>query len=329
MTNKLTAFGLFLAFNTFANIPQYCIEEITTLLKESGFDEQKFRSNLPVAVAKAKLMAKDFNKPKDNAKTNIGMTFGCVRVLPESPREIAFLLKNISLKAATAQEQPQYVQPQEQLQYAQPPTQEQSPPQAQPQYVQPQPQYVYPPPSQVQPQYIYLPQQGQCLCPQQQGSAQPQFANMEKRRKIQRLIDDGLEKNKEQIEMESVYLSLDEREALYEKNKKGAIGSAILNGSIGLGIGSYIQGNIGFGIAQTLIDGLGFILISADIPEGGTVTMAINRIAGFITSFVYQSSYNKTLDSALGSDAFSYSIDPLIVPKDGAPAVGLAFNIRY
>jgi len=25
----------------------------------------------------------------------------------------------------------------------------------------------------------------------------------------------------------------------------------------------------------------------------------------------------------------SYSIDPLIVPKDGLPAVGLAFNLRY
>jgi len=35
-------------------------------------------------------------------------------------------------------------------------------------------------------------------------------------------------------------------------------------------------------------------------------------------------------DLALNIDEnISFSIDPLIVPRDGTPAVGLAFNVRY
>jgi len=40
--------------------------------------------------------------------------------------------------------------------------------------------------------------------------------------------------------------------------------------------------------------------------------------------------YNKTLREALNiNDEISFSIDPLIIPRDGTPALGLAFNVRY
>jgi len=157
----------------FAGIPANCTEEITTLSRSSGFDMQAFTTNLPVAVAKAKLQAKaPFGKPKDSDKTDIGITFGCLKAFPESPGEIQSLLKDISHKTAsdavaTAQAQPQYVPPQEQPQYP-PQGQHQyqqaqvspyPPPQAQvSQYPPPQVQYQYPPP---QVYYIYLPQQVQ------------------------------------------------------------------------------------------------------------------------------------------------------------------------
>jgi len=175
-----------------ANIPGYCTEEIVALSRGSGFDMQKFIGSLPPAVAKAKLQAKaPFGKPKDSDKTDIGMTFGCLKAFPESPVEIASLLKDIGLGAAKnavanqlyangqepqpqgfatqLQAQPQQVEPQYQPQYQPQEIQPQyiyQPPQVQPQYqpqYQPQeiqPQYIYQPP-QVQPQYIYPPPQVQ------------------------------------------------------------------------------------------------------------------------------------------------------------------------
>jgi len=336
----LTAFAVNSALSmAFAGIPENCTEEIITLSKSSDFDMRKFKTNLPTAVVKAKLMAKSPDKPNDNAKTNIGMTFGCVRAFPESPVEIAFLLKDISQKAvsgaataAISQVQPQYVQP---PQYAQPqyvPPQEQPQymqPQAQPQYVQPpqyaQPQYAQPQYAQPQVQYVYLPQP----CPQCPQCSQYQSDQRKSYREVQRLIDDGVKKNKIEIQMESVYLSPADIENLYEKNKKSAGSSALLGATIGLGIGSYMQGNIGMGVTQTLLDALTIVMLSTDAPETGIVFLSISRITGLIAPIVYANIYNESLKSALSLDNISYSIDPLIVPKNGAPAVGLAFNLRY
>jgi len=51
---------------------------------------------------------------------------------------------------------------------------------------------------------------------------------------------------------------------------------------------------------------------------------------GVIVPFIHQNNYNKALREALNiNDNISLSIDPLIVPRDGTPAVGLAFNLRY
>jgi hypothetical protein len=136
-----------------ANLPKNCTDEIVGISKGSGFDIQKFTSDLPTAVAKAKLQAKaPFGKPKDSDKTDIGMTFGCLKVFPESPSEIQSLLKDVSQEMAkdavasqlgAGQEAPQQAQYQPQ-QYAQP--YYPPPPQAQPQYqYPPPPQYQYPP----------------------------------------------------------------------------------------------------------------------------------------------------------------------------------------
>jgi len=53
-------------------------------------------------------------------------------------------------------------------------------------------------------------------------------------------------------------------------------------------------------------------------------------IYGIVAPILYQSKYNKTLREALNIDEnISFSIDPLIIPRDGTPAVGLALNLRY
>jgi hypothetical protein len=170
--NKITltaiaaSFALSTAFA--ANLPKNCTDEIVALSKGSGFSMSQFTSDLPAAVIKAKAQAKlPFGKPKDNEKTSIGMTFGCLKAFPESPGEIQSLLKDVSqeiaketVKDAVAsqlgtgvqetpqalaqpEQQPYYPPQQAQPQYQYPPPQ---PPPAQPQY------FYYPPPPQAQPQ---------------------------------------------------------------------------------------------------------------------------------------------------------------------------------
>ncbi|MDR2583756.1 MAG: hypothetical protein LBC75_09780 [Fibromonadaceae bacterium] len=82
-----------------SNIPKSCVEEIITISKGNGFDMQKFITDLPLAVGKAKLQAKaPFGKPKDSDKMDIGMTFGCLKSFPESLDEIQSLLKDVGLE---------------------------------------------------------------------------------------------------------------------------------------------------------------------------------------------------------------------------------------
>jgi len=103
MRNKLTApLVLALTLNTFAaNIPKYCSEEIIALSQKNGFDSGKFIKDLVPAVAKAKLQAKaPFGKPKDNDKTDIGLTFGCLKQFPEEPKQMQTLLEDIGLGMA-------------------------------------------------------------------------------------------------------------------------------------------------------------------------------------------------------------------------------------
>jgi len=82
------------------SLPQGCVQDFTSLLEKDGFNMSKFMKELPPAVAKTKLQLKSpFGKPKDSDKTNVGLTVGCIKALPDSPAEITSLLKDISLKA--------------------------------------------------------------------------------------------------------------------------------------------------------------------------------------------------------------------------------------
>jgi hypothetical protein len=81
------------------NLPKGCVEDFTNILEKPGFSMANFIKELPPAVAKVKLQLKSpFGKPKDDERTNAGLTVGCIKSLPESPAEIQSLLKDIGLK---------------------------------------------------------------------------------------------------------------------------------------------------------------------------------------------------------------------------------------
>jgi len=62
----------------------------------------------------------------------------------------------------------------------------------------------------------------------------------------------------------------------------------------------------------------------------GLVIIGIGWFYGIASPASYETKYNKTLKAALNiEENISLSIDPLIVPRDGTPAVGLALNVRY
>jgi hypothetical protein len=76
-----------------------CVNDFANVLGKDGFSMGNFIKELPPAVAKVKLQMKSpFGKPKDGDRTDVGLTVGCIKALPESPAEIQGLLKNISLK---------------------------------------------------------------------------------------------------------------------------------------------------------------------------------------------------------------------------------------
>jgi len=188
----------------------------------------------------------------------------------------------------------------------------------------------------------------------QDGQGSPQNT-ADQKAKVQRLIRDGVKRNKEEIQREAFYLSVSDKEYLYDKNKKrGAGGYAALDFFVGFGFGSYIQGDKVGGITQSAMDLLGWGLMftgislideeeacgeegDKDCPFlGGTIYLLsgigisiASRVCSWIFPFSYQKKYNRTLDAALNSNKVSYSIDPLLIPKEGVPAAGLAFNLRF
>jgi len=162
--------------------------------------------------------------------------------------------------------------------------------------------------------------------------------NKDQRVHIQELIDIGVEKNKVEIQKLSFSLSPDEKGLLWKNNEKKWAGVlAVVNVYPVLALGSYLQGNIAFGVTQSALQIGGFVAAEKSNKTLGQVMVASGVAIGLVAPFVYQSRYNKTLKDALNIDDnydnyydnFSLSIDPLIIPKDGAPAVGLAFNLRY
>jgi len=177
------------------------------------------------------------------------------------------------------------------------------------------------------------------------------YGQPQERLEVKSLIELDLKKYKNEIQEASLYLSPTDRESLYNKHKKNAaIAWALLNTIPFVEIGSFMQGDINSGIMLIAVDGTGllfFVYGANDISTNnggcssysspnynlmavGLSIIIINRIGGWIVPFVYQSKYNKALKEALNiNNNISYSIDPLIVPKDGTPAVGLALNLRY
>jgi hypothetical protein len=206
-------------------------------------------------------------------------------------------------------------------------------------------------------------QQEQSLPQYQQDTQQQQYDidTEQQRKKVQKLVKKVTQSWAAlEIQKESFYLSPADKESLYEKNiKKVAAGWAGLNFFPGFGLGSYIQGDAASGVKQSVMDGIGFTILwygfiftlpmvgdggddddykcdyechysqAKSVFISGYVVLIASRICGLIFPFVHQRKYNKALKSALNSNDISYSIDPLIVPRDGAPAVGLAFNFHY
>jgi len=164
---------------------------------------------------------------------------------------------------------------------------------------------------------------------------------------VRGLIEEGVEKNKEEIKKESLYMHPYERELLYEENEKKTVAGYVALNIIPGGLGSYLQGDIKFGVIQSSLVVLamyfawtphsGGEIIGIDEDVLANVTLGISCITGFIRPLVYKSKQNKALKEALNINddyevnvkKFSLSIDPLVIPKDGTPAVGLAFNVRY
>ena len=167
----------------------------------------------------------------------------------------------------------------------------------------------------------------------------PKFDNEEDESDIVKVLKliikyGGIEKNKEEIQKKSSYLLLREREFLYNKNRKK--GAAYWSWANSCGIGSFLQGDIKGGIIVAGLE-LGSIMVTPIAEAHNTsisgwvgVPLMSGYIYGIVAPILYQSKYNKTLREALNlNDKISFSIDPLIIPKDRAPAVGLAFNLRY
>jgi hypothetical protein len=170
-----------------------------------------------------------------------------------------------------------------------------------------------------------------------------QEANSEQRAKVAKLIEQGVEsklfegisfKYKEGIQKEASQLSSDDKKVLYDQYRKEALKHVLLNTAPIFGIGSYTQGDIASGVIVSICDALGWVAFLSSEGKDAELAIAltsfgIGRIIGWMLPPLYQSQYNKELRKSLNYYDFAYSIDPLIVPKDGTPAIGLAFNLRY
>jgi hypothetical protein len=259
----LTAIAASFTLSTaFAAIPKNCTDEIVNISKGNGFNMQKFTSDLPVAVAKAKLQAKvPFGKPKDGDKTDIGMTFGCLKVFPESPGEILSLLKDVSQEMAKGAAASQLGAGQE-SQY--------QPQQAQPEYQQQaqQPQYQYPPPQQIPPEY------------QQQAQPQYQYPPLLVQCKLEKVI----------CECECSKPSAKNYESLPNNFTGGQrFATWFLNTITPIGLGSAIIMNdyAGMGVQMGFNTAGALLIAGANEPEFGIFFLGVNFIFNIFRSANY------------------------------------------
>jgi hypothetical protein len=78
-----------------------CMSEFIGVSTSNNFDLLNFVKKLPPEVLKVKAQMKlPFGKPADGKKTNIGITVGCLKDFPETPKEIMPLLKDVSIEMA-------------------------------------------------------------------------------------------------------------------------------------------------------------------------------------------------------------------------------------
>ena len=158
--------------------------------------------------------------------------------------------------------------------------------------------------------------------------------------KINSLIDSGLEKNFEQIQILSGKISESDKDSILNGNKKDAGMAFAVNWLVGFGIGSFIQGDTNAGLV-TLLGELGAI----GILGGGIATMGIDstvaislaitgtgvllgfKIFEMIRPFVFADNYNKKLNQAL---KISFNVTPYFnLAENRNPVYGLALSTRF
>lgn len=74
-----------------------CIDEIVAISKKNAnFDLMNFSKDLVTETVKVKAQLKlPFGKPADSKVTDIGMTVGCLKALPENPAQLQGMLKGL------------------------------------------------------------------------------------------------------------------------------------------------------------------------------------------------------------------------------------------
>ncbi|MCL2259899.1 MAG: hypothetical protein FWC15_00930 [Fibromonadales bacterium] len=92
------------AVYTFAAVSDKCQKEITALPNtKKDFNKQDFSKDLLLSVVKVQASCKvKITCPKDDKKTDVGLTVGCVKQLPNDAEGIQALLKDIGMEAGTS-----------------------------------------------------------------------------------------------------------------------------------------------------------------------------------------------------------------------------------
>ena len=170
----------------------------------------------------------------------------------------------------------------------------------------------------------------------------------------------GLKKSFEQIRTESAYLSFTQKELLFSLYKNKPLAPFLLNGLIGLGVGSFIQNDylsgglcltadiasFGLGIAGLIAwqkefysmaykaeqsaDALFGMVFSIEkvfpfLIAGGVLSIA-SRVYGMVSPWVYGALYNKRLEQALRIGEARLSLAPLVMPD---ASCGLALRLEF
>jgi len=80
-----------------SGLPQNCIDEImANSKKNASFDLINFSKDLITETVKVKAQLKlPFGKPADNKVTDIGMSVGCLKMMPENPAQLQSMLKGL------------------------------------------------------------------------------------------------------------------------------------------------------------------------------------------------------------------------------------------